>query len=104
MNFKVGDRVRNVKTGRTGTVTEVLQLDDPVSGLAHEIAEALKLRQQATPTTVVAMQAPDDPQATFRELAERTSKVLGISLSDAYSRVASEAPTLYQRARAKAML
>jgi len=46
----------------------------------------------------------DDPQGKFHELADRTSKVLGISLSDAYSLVSKEAPTLYDRAKKRAEL
>jgi hypothetical protein len=45
-----------------------------------------------------------DPQEQFHELARRTSEVLGISLSDSYSLVSAEAPTLYQRAADKARL
>jgi hypothetical protein len=68
------------------------------------LVEAFNLRDQLRPGTSLPTAASDDPQAAFHALAERTSKVLGISLSDAYSRVAREAPALYERARTKAML
>jgi hypothetical protein len=80
-------------------------LHDLATGLAREITRSRKLQAQSTTGAPEGLlSAPDDPQADFHRLAERTSKVLGISLADAYSRVASEAPTLYERATARARL
>ena len=81
------------------------------AALAIELGKARDLRaqvlsgdQEPPQITDGLLSGPDDPQATFHELAQKTSKVLGISLADAYSRVSQEAPTLYERATAKARL
>ena len=43
------------------------------------------------------IQASDDPQERFHQLAKMTSDVLGISLSDAYSRVSRENPLMWEQ-------
>lgn len=90
-------------------LTRALGLSEHASDdeLAAAIADAMS--PQTAPhgsqtATVGLLSAPDDPQATFHELAEQTSKVLGISLADGYNRVSQEAPTLYERATARARL
>jgi hypothetical protein len=54
----------------------------------------------ATPTT----RLTDDPQAEFEAMARKAATTLGMSLSDAYSYVSREAPTLWERATKAAML
>jgi hypothetical protein len=72
--------------------------------IALAMAEMLRGQTAVSSTEPANLRDADDPQAAFHDLARRTSEVLGISLGDAYSRVSAEAPTLYERASAKARL
>jgi hypothetical protein len=69
-----------------------------------DIARALDdlRRPRQTPTSPV--QAPDDPQGEFEKLAELWAKVHRVTLAEGYRAVAREVPTLFERARRKAML
>jgi hypothetical protein len=86
------DLAQSLGLARDATSTHIL----------NELCERLGTAPVEAPSGLLS--APDDPQGEFHRLAERTSKVLGISLADAYSRVSNEAPTLYERATAKARL
>jgi hypothetical protein len=81
---------------------EALRQSSPTYQLAQTFAEALNLRQQATaPTTGPVV---DDPQAEFERLAEQYAADFSVSLAEGYSAVSREAPILFDRARARAML
>ena len=81
-------------------------LELPESTTATELAETLaaKMTPQESANTAHARHLSDDPQAMFEVLARKASATLNISLSDAYSYVSKEAPTLWERSTKAAML
>jgi hypothetical protein len=86
------------------TLASALGLHEAASDddIARALADHMLAGRDQAPRASVRL--TDDPQQAFHELAQQTAKVLGISLSDAYSRVSAEAPILYERAAAKASL
>lgn len=68
--------------------------------LAAKLADKMAPQAPATPAPALS----DDPQAMFEALAKKAAATLNISLSEGYSYVSKEAPTLWERATKAAML
>jgi hypothetical protein len=79
--------------------------DEVAQAWADDIIATQRTSQGLSePPQVTGGASVDDPQAEFERMAELWAKTHGVSLAEGYSRVSQEAPTLYERATAKARL